>query len=131
MFGVPKGTSNNGLDIPHSDKGFVGLSNDSKQLDAKVHRKCICGDRDSSYMETLMNNEPRKYQPHFKEYIKKRVESDGLPFTTPLVREFTRNPNLHLVQSLALIPPTDALSQYPCKPYICLYILPNMHSHPP
>lgn len=109
MFGVPKGTSNNGLDIPHSDKGFVGLSNDSKQLDAKVHRKCICGDRDSSYMETLMNNEPRKYQPHFKEYIKKRVESDGLPFTTPLVREFTRNPNLHLVQSLALIPPTVRL----------------------
>ncbi|WKA04874.1 hypothetical protein VitviT2T_022873 [Vitis vinifera] len=114
---VQEGTSNNGLDIPHSDKGFVGLSNDSKQLDAKVHRKCICGDCDSSYMETLMNNEPRKYQPHFKEYIKKRVESDGLPFTTPLVREFTRNPNLHLVQSLALIPPTKLVLNISVEEY--------------
>ena len=32
-------------------------------------------------------------------------KAEGLPFTTPLAREFARDPNLHLVHFLALTPP--------------------------
>ncbi|KAE8712352.1 60S ribosomal protein L5-1 [Hibiscus syriacus] len=51
-----------GLDIPHSDKRFVGCSKDSKQLDA----------------EALMEDEPEKYQSHFSEYIKRGIEADNI-----------------------------------------------------
>ncbi|KAL0389202.1 UNVERIFIED_CONTAM: 60S ribosomal protein L5 [Sesamum calycinum] len=69
VFGALKGASYGGLDIPHSDKRFTGFNKDSKQLDAEVHRK---------YMETLMEDEPEKYQSHFSEYIKRGIEADNI-----------------------------------------------------
>ena len=53
VFGVLKGALDGSLNIPHSDRRFVGSSKDSKQLDAKVHRKSIYGGHVSAYIETL------------------------------------------------------------------------------
>ncbi|XAR71061.1 hypothetical protein NMG60_11028149 [Bertholletia excelsa] len=78
VFGALKGALDGGLDIPHSDKRFAGFSKDSKQLDAEVHRKYIYGGHVASYMQTLMEDEPEKYQSHFSEYIKKGIEADGI-----------------------------------------------------
>ncbi|XP_074280888.1 large ribosomal subunit protein uL18-like [Silene latifolia] len=78
VFGALKGALDGGLDIPHSDKRFAGYGKDSKQLDAEVHRKYIYGGHIASYMKTLMEDEPEKYQSHFSEYIKKGIEADGL-----------------------------------------------------
>lgn len=78
VFGALKGALDGGLDIPHSDKRFFGFSNDSKQLDAEVHRKCIYVGHVSAYMGTFMEDEPETYQSHFSEYIKKIVEQDGI-----------------------------------------------------
>ncbi|KAH9610027.1 hypothetical protein KSS87_003003, partial [Heliosperma pusillum] len=78
VFGALKGALDGGLDIPHSDKRFAGYGKDSKSLDAEVHRKYIYGGHIASYMKTLIEDEPEKYQSHFSEYIKKGIEADGL-----------------------------------------------------
>ncbi|KAL0458998.1 UNVERIFIED_CONTAM: 60S ribosomal protein L5 [Sesamum latifolium] len=72
------GALDGGLDIPHSDKRFAGFNKDSKQLDAEVHRKYIYGGHIASYMRTLMEDEPEKYQSHFSEYIKRGIEADNI-----------------------------------------------------
>ncbi|KAF5942187.1 hypothetical protein HYC85_019829 [Camellia sinensis] len=78
--GLPafKGALDGRLDIPHSDKRFSGFSKDSKQLDAEVHRKYICGAHVAAYMKILMEDEPEKYQSHFVGYIKRGIEPDGI-----------------------------------------------------
>lgn len=78
VFGALKGALDGGLDIPHSEKRFAGFSKDNKQLDADVHRKYIYGGHVASYMQTLIEDEPEKYQTHFSEYIKKGVEADNI-----------------------------------------------------
>ncbi|KAK4419758.1 60S ribosomal protein L5 [Sesamum alatum] len=78
VFGALKGALDGGLDIPHSDKRFAGFNKDSKQLDAEVHRKYIYGGHIASYMRTLMEDEPEKYQSHFSEYIKRGIEADNI-----------------------------------------------------
>ncbi|GAU29968.1 hypothetical protein TSUD_360830 [Trifolium subterraneum] len=60
--GNVEGALDGGLDIPHSDKRFAGFDKEKKELDA----------------ETLIEDEPEKYQTHFSEYIKKGIEADGL-----------------------------------------------------
>ncbi|KAL7152073.1 hypothetical protein ABFS83_04G073800 [Erythranthe nasuta] len=78
VFGALKGALDGGLDIPHSDKRFAGFNKDNKQLDSEVHRKYIYGGHVASYMNALMEDEPEKYQSHFKEYIKRGVEADNI-----------------------------------------------------
>ncbi|KAI9111249.1 hypothetical protein K1719_017860 [Acacia pycnantha] len=78
VFGALKGALDGGLDIPHSDKRFAGFNKDKKELDADVHRRYIFGGHVASYMKTLMEDEPEKYQSHFSEYIKLGLEPDGL-----------------------------------------------------
>ncbi|KAL6527163.1 60S ribosomal protein L5 [Orobanche gracilis] len=43
-----------------------------------VHRKYIYGGHVASYMMTLMEDEPEKYQNHFSLYVKKGHEADDL-----------------------------------------------------
>ncbi|KAL2928829.1 60S ribosomal protein L5 [Bienertia sinuspersici] len=76
--GNVEGALDGGLDIPHSDKRFAGFSKDSKSLDPEVHRKYIYGGHVSSYMKTLMEDEPEKYQSHFSEFIKRGINPDNL-----------------------------------------------------
>ncbi|KAH7681215.1 Ribosomal protein L5 eukaryotic/L18 archaeal protein [Dioscorea alata] len=78
VFGALKGALDGGLDIPHSDKRFAGFKKDEKQLDAEVHRKYIFGGHIASYMRTLTEDEPEKYQAHFSEYIKRGIEADNM-----------------------------------------------------
>ncbi|XP_021723473.1 60S ribosomal protein L5-like [Chenopodium quinoa] len=78
VFGALKGALDGGLDIPHSDKRFAGFAKDGKQLDADVHRKYIYGGHVATYMKTLMEDEPEKYQSHFSQYIKRGIEADNL-----------------------------------------------------
>ncbi|GAB2282378.1 60S ribosomal protein L5 [Dionaea muscipula] len=78
VFGALKGALDGGLDIPHSEKRFAGFSKDSKQLDAEVHRKYIYSGHVASYMRSLAEDEPEKYQSHFSEYIKRGVEADDV-----------------------------------------------------
>nr|AGV54354.1 60S ribosomal protein L5-like protein [Phaseolus vulgaris] len=78
VFGALKGALDGGLDIPHSDKRFAGFDKDKKELDVDIHRKYVFGGHVASYMKTLIEDEPEKYQTHFSEYIKRGIEADGL-----------------------------------------------------
>ncbi|XP_047155109.1 60S ribosomal protein L5 [Vigna umbellata] len=78
VFGALKGALDGGLDIPHSDKRFAGFDKDKKELDADVHRKYVFGGHVASYMKSLIEDEPEKYQTHFSEYIKRGIEPDGM-----------------------------------------------------
>ncbi|CAN1128588.1 60S ribosomal protein L5 [Linum perenne] len=78
VFGALKGALDGGLDIPHSDKRFAGFSKDSKQLDADVHRKYLYGGHVASYMRSLQEDEPEKYQTHFSEYLKRGLSPDEI-----------------------------------------------------
>ncbi|KAL4572300.1 hypothetical protein LXL04_019072 [Taraxacum kok-saghyz] len=78
VFGALKGALDGGLDIPHSEKRFAGFNKDGKQLDADVHRKYIYGGHVASYMKTLMEDEPEKYQTHFSDYIKAGIDPDNI-----------------------------------------------------
>ncbi|GJS73475.1 60S ribosomal protein L5-like protein [Tanacetum coccineum] len=94
VFGALKGALDGGIDIPHSEKRFAGYSKDGKQLDAEVHRKYIYGGHVASYMRTLMEDEPEKYQTHFSEYIKAGVEPDSIEEVYKKVHAAIRaNPN--------------------------------------
>ncbi|KAI8016365.1 60S ribosomal protein L5 [Camellia lanceoleosa] len=73
-----QGALDGGLDISHSDKRFSGFSKDSKQLDVEVHRKYIYGGHVAAYMKILMEDEPKKYQSHFVEYIKRELSTMAL-----------------------------------------------------
>ncbi|OVA05159.1 Ribosomal protein L18/L5 [Macleaya cordata] len=78
IFGALKGALDGGLDIPHSEKRFAGFKKEDKQLDAEVHRKYIYGGHVATYMRTLMEDEPEKYQSHFSEYVKRGIDADGI-----------------------------------------------------
>nr|GEU73105.1 60S ribosomal protein L5-like [Tanacetum cinerariifolium] len=75
---MSQGALDGGIDIPHSEKRFAGYSKDGKQLDAEVHRKYIYGGHVASYMRTLKEDEPEKYQTHFSKYIQAGVEPDSI-----------------------------------------------------
>lgn len=78
VFGALKGALDGGLDIPHSEKRFAGYNKESKNLDAEVHRKYIFGGHVASYMKTLKEDEPDKYQSQFSEYVKRGIEPENI-----------------------------------------------------
>lgn len=78
VFAALKGALDGGLDVPHSEKRFVGYSEESKELDAEVLRAHILGGHVAEYMETLKEEEPEKYERQFARYVKAGVEPDAL-----------------------------------------------------
>ncbi|KAM3226856.1 hypothetical protein ACQJBY_059060 [Aegilops geniculata] len=75
---IAMGALDGGLDIPHSDKRFVGFKKDEKQLDTEIHRNYIYEDHVADYMKSIADAEPEKYQFHFSEYIKKGIAADDM-----------------------------------------------------
>eukprot|EP00892_Ulva_mutabilis_P006394 jgi/Ulvmu1/4126/UM019_0105.1 len=76
VFSVLKGALDGGLDIPHNQKRFVGYDPDAKEYDADTMRKYIFGGHVAEYMMEMEEEEPEKFQAHFKNYIDNEVEAD-------------------------------------------------------
>ncbi|KAI3876806.1 hypothetical protein MKX03_035995 [Papaver bracteatum] len=76
------GSLDGGLDIPHSYKRFDGFKKGEEKkdaaLDPEIHRKYIFGGHVGTYMRSLMEDEPEKFQTHFSEYAKRNIDTDGL-----------------------------------------------------
>merc|ERR1712087_1042773 len=53
VFAALKGALDGGLDIPHSDKRYVGYDPESKSLDEDTLRKYIFGGHVADYMESM------------------------------------------------------------------------------
>ncbi|KAH8958352.1 hypothetical protein BDL97_06G019400 [Sphagnum fallax] len=71
-----KGALDGGVDIPYSEKRFVGFSEEDKSLNAGTQRKYILGGHIADYMK---EEEPEKYLAHFSGLLKEGLEADDLP----------------------------------------------------
>ncbi|BDA49617.1 60S ribosomal protein L5 [Coccomyxa sp. Obi] len=78
VFAALKGALDGGLDIPHSDKRFVGYSSEDKKLDPEVLRKHIMGGHVAEYMEEMQEEAPEKYQTHFSQWIAAEIEPEDI-----------------------------------------------------
>jgi len=78
IFGAMKGAADGGIDIPHSNKRFVGYDKESKEFDAEVHRKHIFGIHVADYMRQLEEDDPDAYKRQFSKYIKNGIAADNI-----------------------------------------------------
>jgi large subunit ribosomal protein L5e len=78
VFAAMKGALDGGVDIPHSEKRFIGYSSEDKKLDAEMLRKYIYGGHVAEYMEWLQEENGDKYQEHFSKAHAEGIEPDAL-----------------------------------------------------
>lgn len=78
LFAVLKGATDGGLDVPHSDRRFVGYDEEGKKADAEVLRKYIFGGHVGDYMKLLAEEDETKFNRQFSLYIKAGVKADDL-----------------------------------------------------
>jgi large subunit ribosomal protein L5e len=78
VFAALKGALDGGLNIPHSEKRFVGYSREDKSLDAETLAKFIYGGHVADYMNEMQEEDPEKYQVHFAKYVENDLDGDGL-----------------------------------------------------
>jgi large subunit ribosomal protein L5e len=70
-----QGALDGGLDIPHSEKRFVGFSKEDKSLNAETHCKYILG---GHIADCTKEEETEKYEAHFSGLLKEGFEADDL-----------------------------------------------------
>lgn len=78
VFGVLKGAVDGGVFVPHSGSRFPGYDEETKTLDAEVHRKYIFGGHVAEYMEYLQEEDQERYQSQFSQFIKAGLGPDDL-----------------------------------------------------
>lgn len=78
VFAALKGGLDGGLDIPHSEKRFVGYSSEDKKLDAETLKNYIFGGNVSEYMEFLQEEDQDKYQTHFAKALGEDLDSEAI-----------------------------------------------------
>lgn len=82
VFGAMKGAADGGLHVPHSVKRFPGYSKGQGEsegsYDAEAHRARIFGLHVADYMRQLKEEDPEKYNSQFSQYIKNKVDADGI-----------------------------------------------------
>ncbi|GBG29031.1 60S ribosomal protein L5 [Hondaea fermentalgiana] len=82
IFGVLKGASDAGLDIPHNHKKFPGYDPDEKEYDASVHKELIFAENIAEYMRILEQEDEesgtKTLEERFGSYVKAGVGADDL-----------------------------------------------------
>lgn len=78
LFAVLKGATDGGLDVPHSERRFVGYDEEGKKADAEVLRKYIFGGHVSEYMKLLAEEDEAKFNKQFSLYVKAGIKADDL-----------------------------------------------------
>ena len=77
-MGVLQGGLDGGIDIPHSEKRFIGYDTEGKKLDAETLQRYIYGGNVSDYMEWLQEENGDKYHTHFKKALAEDLDADGI-----------------------------------------------------
>ena len=78
VFGVMKGDSDGGLNIPHDTKRFPGYDAEAKEFNAEVLRDHIFGNHVSEYMKQLLEEDEDAYKRQFSRYIKLGINADDV-----------------------------------------------------
>lgn len=78
IFAALKGAADGGLEVPHSDRRFVGYDKEEKKLNADVLKKHILGGHVADYMKHLATEDAALYEKQFAEYVKKGIKAGDL-----------------------------------------------------
>lgn len=78
VFGVMKGASDGGLDIPHNEKRFPGYDRESKKYDAEAHKERIMGLHVSAHMQELKEEDPESYRSRYAAYLAAGLDADDI-----------------------------------------------------
>lgn len=78
VFAALKGMCDGGVNVPHSDRRFVGWDAEENKLDPVVLRKYIFGGHVADYMRKLLEEDPAKYDQQFSRYKKEGITADKL-----------------------------------------------------
>jgi len=78
LFAALKGATDGGLEVPHSDRRFVGYDEEGKKADPETLRKHIFGGHVADYMKVLQDEDRTKFDKQFSAYVKAGVNPDDL-----------------------------------------------------
>jgi len=78
VFAALKGATDGGLDIPHSDRRFVGFDSGEKKLKPDVLRKYIFGGHVGDYMKSLNEEDADTFKARFSKYVKAGIKAEEL-----------------------------------------------------
>lgn len=78
LFGVMKGASDGGLDIPHNEKRFPGYNRESKEYNAAKHRERILGLHVAGYMQQVKEEDPELYKTRFSKFVAAGVAPEAV-----------------------------------------------------
>jgi len=95
VFAALKGALDGGLDIPHSEKRYVGYSSEGKSLDEETLKKYILGGHVGEYMTEMQEDSEENYNKHFSKYIEAGLEGEELEDTLKEVHEKIRADPVH------------------------------------
>jgi len=75
VFGVLKGATDGGIDVPHNDHRFPGSKREGTEwtTSAETHRKYIFGGHIVDYMKSLQSENEEAYNTQFKRYIEQNI----------------------------------------------------------
>lgn len=76
VFASLKGALDGGLDIPHSDKRFAGVTKD--KLDPAKFKTRLLGGHVAAYMKDMKTSDEEKYKAHFSSYLKAGLEAEAI-----------------------------------------------------
>jgi len=78
IFATLKGAVDGGIEIPHSDRRFVGYKSEEKKLAADVLRKHIFGLHVADFMKELKAEDSATYEKQFSKYIKAGIKAEDI-----------------------------------------------------
>lgn len=78
VFGALKGAVDGGLEINHSVTRFPGYDEESKELNAELHRNHIFGKNVGEYMESLQEENEDMFRRQFSKFIKEGITPDSI-----------------------------------------------------
>jgi len=105
VFAALKGATDGGIDIPHSERRYVGYDDEANKLNAEVLRKYIFGGHVADYMKLLAEQDNEKFSKVFSRYVKAGVKAEGLEAlykkahaairADPSIKKAERKPHKH------------------------------------
>jgi len=95
VFAVLKGACDGGIEVPHSEKRFVGYEKEAKKLNAEVLRKYIFDGHVADYIKSLKENDADAFAKQFSQYIKNGLKAEDIEKKWAAVHKAIRADPVH------------------------------------
>jgi len=90
IFAAMKGAADGGVEVPHSETRFVGYDKEGNKLNAEILRKYIFGQHVQEYMDKMKGEDAEKFNKHFAQYTKSKINPGDLVKTWEKVHKAIR-----------------------------------------